>query len=258
MPLNGMDRLLWAIGLFGHIALLIVLLARRRTARFPMFTALVSANILRTVLLFSLRNHEFPYMLVYLAAHVLDIGLQLAVVYEIARHVFRPSGGWAPDVRRPMLWLGWASLAAASGLTWLAAPYAPGLERTALLKSEFFSSTLTSELFLGMVVLSVTAGLPWRTHDARIMHALGTFTLLDLAIEAVHTVHGEAGTSHIRDVLTLARMAVYLGCLAYWIVTLWQEAPEPRGLPPKMLADLRLLNARLAYDLYALRNWKKP
>ena len=138
------------------------------------------------------------------------------------------------------------------------APDAPGLESRLLLKSGFFSSALMSELFLGMVALSVTVGLPWRTHDARIAHGLGVFSLLDLAIEAVHTVHGGAGALNVQDVLTSARMIVYLGCLVYWIVTLWQEAPEPRDLPLKLIAELRLLNARVAYDLGTLRKWKKP
>ncbi len=258
MPFTGIDRSLWAIGLFGHLALLSVLLARHRAIRFPMFTALISANIVRTLLLYSLRSNDRAYVTVYLLAHVLDVVLQLAVVYEVARHVFRPNGRWAPDVHHAMFWLTWGSLALATGLTWLAAPNAPGLERTALLKSEFFSSALMSELFLGMVGLSVTVGLPWKTHDARIAHGLGAFSLLDIAIEAVHTVHGGAGTSNIQDALTVSRMIVYLFCLLYWIVTLWQEAPQPRELPQKLLADLRTLNARVAYDLYTLRNWKKP
>lgn len=258
MPLSGMDRSLWAAGLFGHVTLLSVLLARRRSARFPMFTALIATNIARTVLLYCLRDAEAAYRAAYVATHFLDTALQLAVVYEVARHVFRPGGRWAPDVHHTIFWLLWTSLAVASTLTLLAAPDAPGLESRLLLKSGFFSSALMSELFLGMVALSVTVGLPWRTHDARIAHGLGVFSLLDLAIEAVHTVHGGAGALNVQDVLTSARMIVYLGCLVYWIVTLWQEAPEPRDLPLKLIAELRLLNARVAYDLGTLRKWKKP
>ena len=225
---------------------------------FPVFTAFIFASVLRSTLLFTLQNREVAYKVAYIATDFLDAGLQLAVVYELARHVFRRVDRWAPDVKRGMAWLGAGSLALASALTLLGAPSGPVWERTLLLKISFFTSALMSELFLGMIVLSVTAGLPWRTHVARIAQGLGAYSIVDVGLEAVHTVHGAAGGSNIRDILTLVRMSVYLACLFYWISTLWLEAPAPRELPPKVLEDLRSLQARVAYDLYTLRSWRKP
>ena len=253
-----MDRLLWAAGFFGHLVLLGVLFRRRRAARFPAFTALIGASVLRTVILFSLINQEEAYGIAYLATAILDVTLQFAVVYEVASHVFRPLGRWAPDTRRGLLWLISISVAIALTLTWLAGPISDGWENAVLRKTTFFGSSLMAELFLGMVALSVTVGLPWKTHVARIAHGLGVFAIINTSLDAGHTLHGSVYGARVDPVLTLTRMLVYLGCVLYWIVTLWQEAPQPRELPAKMVAELQLLNARLAYDLYALRNWKKP
>ena len=111
---------------------------------------------------------------------------------------------------------------------------------------------------MGLGVLSVTAGLPWKTHVARIAHGLGAYSLVDVAIEAGHNVYGLGYRAGTDEVLTYARMLLYLACLGYWIVTLWQDAPEPRELPAEMRAQLRSLQARVAYDLGTIRTWRKP
>lgn len=256
--LNAGDWLLWASGLIGHLLLLGVLFYRRRAARFPVFTALIGANVLRTTVLFCLRNFEGAYRIAYITTALVDAVIVLVVIYEIASHVFRPLGRWALDIRHGMFWLIGMSVAVACALTWLAGPDARGWKHAFLVKTSFFSSALMAELFMGMVVLSVTVGLPWKTHVARIAHGLGVFAILDAVIAAGHTAHGSLYGTHVDALLTRTRMLVYLACVLYWIVALWEEAPTPRDLPPKMLAELRSLNARVAYDLYTLRKWRKP
>jgi hypothetical protein len=259
MPVNGLDLLLWAFGFAGHLALVCVLLLRHRAPRFRAFTALIFANVVRTVLLFFLRTRgQGPYVAGYLGMDLVDVSLQLAIVYELASSVFRPLGRWASDVRSPIGWLVAGSLGLASVLTGLAVPTAGIWEKTFITRAGFFSSALLSELFLGMVALSVTVGLPWKTHAARIASGLGAYSILDVAIEAAHTLHGAWFGWQALDVLTLIRMALYLACLGYWIVTLWQDEPAPEKLSPEIQERLRHLQGRVAYDLYTLRNWRKP
>jgi hypothetical protein len=57
MPLTDLDLLLWLTGFLGHVALLLVLLLRGRARAFPIFTALLILNVIRTVVLFFI-NHE--------------------------------------------------------------------------------------------------------------------------------------------------------------------------------------------------------
>ncbi len=260
MPLSGIDQLLWAAGLLGHAVLLGVLLGRRRAAQFPAFTALIAANVLRSVVLYAVRSRgtEQTYFATFLTGGIVDAVLQFTVLYEIASHVFRPLGHWALDARKSMRLLIGGSLILATGLTALAAPSRFRWDFNVLTKVGFFSSTLLAELFVGMLVLSVTVGLPWRTHVARIAHGLGAYSIVDIAIEVGHTLYGAPYRAQVDEALTSARMLVYLACLVYWIVTLWQEAPQPRELPAEMRAHLRAWQANLADNLYTLRSWKKP
>lgn len=259
MGLSALDTLFWALGVVGHLVLLGVLVARRRARHFPLFTALIALAVTRSFVLFFVRAYgsSFLYFRAYWGLAIVDSLLQLAVVFEVATHVFRPMGRWARDTRRSMWLMAVASIVLASALTAMAAPAATNWRELLVIRGSFFSSALLSELFVGMVVLSVTAGLPWRTHVARIAHGLGAYSLLDIAIEAGHTLYGTGYKAHIDDLLSDARMLLYLGCLLYWIVTLWQQAPEPRELPDTLRKHLRVLQTRLAYDLYTFRSWRK-
>ncbi len=250
----------WAVGFSGNVGLLAVLLYKRRLRPFPLFTTLIAAGILRTTLLYIVHRYgsERAYFRWYVAFGLLDVSLQLGVVYEVASHVFRPLGRWAPDVRGGLRWLVWCSVAIALALTLLATPGAAKWQMAALIKGDFFSSVLLSGLFLGLVVLSVTVGLPWRTHTARISQGLGAYSLMDVIIQALHTIYGTGYQAGIDEVLIGIRKSLYLAALGYWIVTLWRSAPATRELPAEMQTQLRNLHARVAYDLYSIRHWRKP
>lgn len=259
MSLSGVSLVFWVLGLVGHVALLFVLFWRHRAAQFPCFTALIASAVLKSLILLSVGRYgtEHAYLWTYFVVLVVDAALQCAVVYEVAFHVFRPLGAWAPDVRQALVWLGGISLAGAAAMTWLAAPGARLWAFLIVIKANFFFSVLLGELFLGMLVLAAAVGLPWKTHVARIAYGLGFYSLLDVLIEAGHTLFGAVYQAHLGDVLTTVRQVSYLATLVFWIVTLWQEAPEPRQMLEEMREQMRSLQARLAYDLYTIRNWRK-
>jgi hypothetical protein len=258
MHLAGVDLLLWAIGLLGHVLLLFVLCIRRRAARFPVFTTLIATNVIRTIALyFTFRLGTWhAYFFTYWSLAILDVALQLAVVYEMASHVFRPLGKWTRDVHRGFLWLIGGSIAVASLLTWMAAPAAPTLKEVVVIKGSFFSAALMSELFVGMVAFSVIAGLPWKTHVARISQGLGAYSIVCILIEAGHSYSIITPGTPTYVMLSHIRMAVYLVCITYWIVMLWRNAPRPKDLPDEMHRQLSLLQSRVAYDLYRIRSWR--
>lgn len=261
MHLSALDHLLWAAGFVGNVLLLAVLWLRRRARQFPIFTAFIGGAVLRTVLLYAVqrRGSVYVYFVAYWSlAIAVDVVLQLLVVLETARHVFRPLGRWAPDARRGMVWLVSGSLLLAALLTWVSTPVSTHWEELVVSRGSFFSSTLMSELFVGMLVLSVTVGLPWKTHVARIAYGLGVYSTLDIALEAAHTLYGTGYRTETDQALSHARMVLYLGCLVYWGVTLWADAPAPRELSVEMRKHLRGLQARVAYDLYVFRGWRKP
>lgn len=259
MQLNGLDFVFWVSAFLGHVALFCILVLRHRLKQYPFFSALILSSVVRTAVLYSVYQTRTvkTYFLWYWSMAILDTALQFCVVYEVASIVFRPAGPWARDVLRGWLWLISGAVLVASVLTWLAAPVASSWQGILTVKGSFFSSVLMSQLFVGMVSLSITAGLPWKTHAARIAQGLGTYSLLDILIEAAHTLFGRGYTSHADATLSHVRMAVYLGCLLYWIVTLWQDAPESRALPIWMGGILPQLQNQAAADLALVRKVEK-
>src|SRR6201995_1819102 len=124
MNLSAMELFFWAAGFVAHLILLFVLFYRRRVRTFPFFTSLIALNVIRTVVLYLVLHHgsRNSYFYTFWSLSVLDVILQLGVVYEVATQVFRPLQVWAPDVRGKFLWLLNLSTTVALVLAWAATP----------------------------------------------------------------------------------------------------------------------------------------
>jgi hypothetical protein len=264
MHLSHLDSFFWLSGLLGHLALLFVLLFRGRWQRFPRFTALIAANVIKTITLYliyphnPLKPYSYGYFYTYWGFAVLDVLLQAAVVYELASSVFRPLGAWAFDLRRHLIWLIIVSLCIAIALTWLSVPKAHTWNETLVMRGSLFSAALLAELFVGMTALSVTAGLPWKTHAARIAQGLGVYSVFCIVVEAGNSYFGLVNGTTVSMILTRARMALYLLCLIYWIITLYLQEPQPESLPGGIESRLLQLRGQTAASLHVLRGRRKP
>lgn len=255
MRLTGLDLLFWAAGFVAHLTLLGVLLNRRRFQTFPVFTAFILANIVRTVVLYFVEIHgsTATYFYTFWSLGILDSVLQLVVVYEMYSHTFRPLGEWARDVRGVLPWLVAVTIGVAAGLTWMAAPHARRWMQVVVIKGNFFSSVCMSELFVGMIALSVRTGLPWKTHVARISQGLGAYSMIDVLIETAHSYFGVSRNTHVYTLLSHFRMSAYLFCVSYWIVMLWKNARMPRKLPTGLSAQMLRLQGFADTDLEEIR-----
>jgi len=256
MQLTGMDLLFWAAGFTVNVVLLLVLWGRHRALTFPCFTLLITIYVIRTIILYFvvLAGSKHAYLIAYLWLGSLDLILQLCVVYEMASHVFRPLGHWAPDARGGLAWIVLISIAIAAVLTWLSAippDHSPLL--TILVHGNFFSSVLMTELFAGMMALSVTIRLPWRTYAARITQGLGFYSFVWILIAAGQSYLGIEHNIRISADLTYFRMLTYLICASYWIITLWVDAPVPKALPKEMEQHLLVLQRQVEAYVRRLR-----
>ncbi|MBB6143212.1 hypothetical protein HNQ77_001156 [Silvibacterium bohemicum] len=255
MQVTDLGRWLWAAGFIGHILLFTVLIVRSRAQQFPIFTTFVLSNLVRTVVLFFIlkfgSRHTYYYTFWSLGA--LDTLLQFGIVYEMYAKTFRPLGVWASDVRRAFLSLIFGSLIIAFGLTMAAAPHTKLPIQSTILRADFFSSVWMGELFVGMISISVKAGLPWQAHVGRIAKSLGLYCLLDTLIGAMATHFGLDQSTAPYLVLQQIRQFLYLGCLSYWIVMLWKEAPDPRRMSDELRLRLIRLQARVEADLHWIR-----
>ena len=255
MELTGIDRLFWVLSFLGNCGLLAVLLSRRKLTVLPVFTLLIATNIARTIILFfTLRfGSADQYFYTYWTLAFLDTLLQLALAYELATHVFQPLGAWAPDVRKSLLTLIGLSLLVAAGLTWLAVPPTETLRLAVVIRGDFFSSALMTELFVVMIALSVTLGLPWLSHVSRIAQGYGVFCLVGIVTDAAHSYLGSIKGTDGYKLISHIQIGLYLFCLLYWIITLSMKEPEARKLPPQLHLELRALQERASLLLSNLR-----
>src|ERR1700722_7067109 len=147
MRLTNLDFLFWAAGFVEQVALLYVLCYRRRARVFPYFTALITLNVVRTIVLYFVLHHgtKGGFARPFWSATVLDVILQLCVVYEVASRVFRPLDVWARDVRSKFVWLVVLSLAVAFGLSWIESPPARPWKQVFATKGNLFTAVLQIE-----------------------------------------------------------------------------------------------------------------
>jgi hypothetical protein len=255
MHLTGLDLLFWAAGLGTHLILLGVLLIRGRYKTVPIFTAFILTNVGRTAILYFVERNgtKANYFYSYWSLAVFDVCMQLAVVYEMYSLTFRPLGKWARDLRGSFVWLVVTSIAVAAGLTWLATPHARLWLQVVVIKGNFFFSTCMSELFVGMIALSVRSGLPWKSHVARISQGFGVYSILDVLIEAGHSYFGVGRDTHLYTNLSHFRMSIYLVCVVYWIAMLSLKEPDPKPLPDNLRLQLTDMQSRLSLDLEKVR-----
>jgi hypothetical protein len=256
MHLTGLALWFWAAGFLGHLVLLFVLWKRHRAKLFPFFTTLIATNILRTIALYMVLHYgtKDNYFYTYWSLAVLDTILQLCIAYEMASRVFRPMGVWASDVRKSFLWLLGLSVVLACGLSWLASPPTQSVVKALVIKVNFFTAAWMSELFVGMMVLSSRLKRPWNTHAAAISKGFGVYMMLGVIIESGQAHFGVGQSTQAYTALSHFRIAVYLGCVVYWILALWRDAPPSQALTEKMRAQLFTLQRKVEYDLQSLRS----
>jgi hypothetical protein len=259
MDLTRLDLFLWAGGLLGHLTLLSVLCYRRQTRSFPLFTALITSDVVRTLTLYLVHAYgtNQSYRFTYWSLLFLDTALQLCVVYEVASRVFRPLNVWAADLRDSLLWIAGLSICVAFILAWLERPGAEGWMQNLVGRGNLFVGALMSELFVALTALSLSARFPWRTHVAAIAQGLGAYSLVTVVIETAHSYFGLGKNMETAILVSHLRMFVYLACVAYWIIAFW--CPERQGLvmTRKMHQEIFSLQSQLAYGLQQLRSRTK-
>jgi hypothetical protein len=260
MNLSELDLLFWAMSFIGHVALLLVLLLRGRFRNLPIFTTLIALNVVRTIALFLIRRHnaQSTYFYTFWSLAVLDVGLQFAIVYELSSKVFRPLGEWAPDIRKRFpIWAS-ASILLTSLLTLIPKPASHFWIQELILRGSFFSAALMSELFVGMMALSAIAGLTWSSHIAKVANGFTVYSIATLILETANTWLGLGGSGHTYDDLSRIRIAIYLCCVAYWIVALWRNAPPTAKMPDHVRQQASTINQIIKIRVEALRQAGEP
>jgi hypothetical protein len=251
-----MARVLWAAGFIEHAALLVVLLVRGRWKTFPVFTVLIGFNAFRTMLLFAIYTYgsDQTYKVVYWIASFLDLALQVAIVFEIARVVLKPTGTWVQDARRMFLLSGIIGAIFAAIIAYIINPTAASNLGFWTEKGSLFSAMLTVELFVSMAFASTRLGLVWSSHVMRIGQGLAVWAIAALFVEGAYS---HFGPNWHDGVLDNVRILVYQAVTIFWIITLWRSEPKRRTLSPEMQSYLDGLHSQLQTELRSVSNTKK-
>lgn len=248
MTLSTWDNALWAAGFIGHVALVFVLVFRKRAWEFPVFTGFVAWEALTTIMLFLVSQYgtKHTYFLTYWITGFADYIVQLAVIYEVARDVLRPTGTWVRDARKAFLTWGGAGLIASALLALqIGSPQAKGFDLWDV-RITVFTSLLTCELFIAMSAAANSLGLQQRSYVFVIGQGFFAWTFCSLLEEFGHAIFGWerqfVAFTHIRQI-------VYVAVLVYWIVAFWLPEKARTPLSPEMNAYLVALHQRVQYDL---------
>lgn len=259
MHLTGIDYFLWVAAFLLHLALLFTLFYRGRAKDFPFFTSLIALNVVRTVILYLVFDHgsKQAYYRTFWSIGLLDVVLQLGVVYEVASRVFRPLNVWAPDVRTNFLWLLNISTTVALALAWAENPAARTWVEDLVARGNLFAAALESEILVAMVALSANANLPWKMHVAKIARGLGVYSLVSVMFECAQTYTGISRMLPSLHTLNHLLIGVYLSCVVYWIASLSRDEAPSRVMTPEMREKIFALRSQVAYDLQDLQSRKK-
>jgi hypothetical protein len=256
MNLTLLDNVLWATSLLANVALFLVLMVRGGRRQFPVFTSLFAFEALNTValyLIYRLGSHH-AYSQAYWTFAFIDFGFQLALIYEISRTVLRPTGTWVRDARRDfLLWSGIAIVVALAAAGMITPPEGSIMSKLEV-RGTLFTSLMTCELFLAMIMAANRLGLQWQSHIMAIGQGLTVWALVALIGDLAHIIYGWNRDFIILDHI---RMFSYLGAVTYWIVTFLRPERARNPISSEMERYLVAVHKSVQYDLESLSAAKK-
>ncbi len=247
MKFSTVDNALWAASLIGHVALVLILVWRRKLREFPVFSAFIAFSALRTILLFFVyrfgTNHQ--YFLAYWITGGANYLFQVGLIVEIARNVLRPTGRWVLEARKSFLIWAAVGLGIAAIMAYELGPsQSKGIELWDT-RITVFTALMTCGLFLAMMTAANRLGLRWRSQVYAVGQGLFIWSLISLFGDVAHTA---LGWNREFVVLDYVQMFAYLAVVVFWGITFWFPEKERAELSPEIRAYLVAAAARLEYD----------
>jgi hypothetical protein len=252
-----LENALWIAGFIGNLCLLAILLGKSRAKNFPIFTTFVIYQILETVALFSIHRAGTPhaYFLAYWGSAFGGYVFQLALIYEIARDVLRPTGIWIRKAQNSFLiWSGVGLLAATVFSLSLKFP-GKSLTDFWLIRSSILTSLLTCEVFLAMSVSANRLGMQWKSHIMALGEGLTIWAVAALLGDLGHFITGwHPDARGFIDAQSFA----YVGTVVFWAISFAQPERKREPLSVEMEARLHALHERIQIDHRILTSSHRP
>lgn len=255
MGLTLLDKGLWLSSLVGQLLLLTVLISKRRMSVFPCFTAFVAFGVIQDAANFGVYRlaGKSTYFWTYMVLAFVDTLLQLAVVFEMARIVLRPTGTWIRDARVMFIGLGSIGALFAVALSFAVSPEAPNSLYAWTIRLDLFTSLLIAELVVATSFAAQRLGLQWRNWVMGEGQGLMLWVSVSLIVDTAHSYFGWT-----KDYVALDRLSIlaFIGALGYWSVVFWRTEPLRKPLSPEMVQYLVSIHKNLDYDLRSVSGKK--
>jgi len=246
--MSAMDWALWDASIFVFASLFAVLIVRLRWRNFPVFTVFLCFDIIWNIVLFFVfrgDNHLW-YTRIYWWGDFFEFCLQLAVLWEIAQIIMRPTGTWVRDARKLIIL--WCSIGVlvATVLPWLVTPPSENMLDRLEVRGNLFTSLVICQLIAVVTRVSRSLGLGWRNHVMALVNGWTVWALCSILIDGLHCYFG-AGLYFTN--LERIRAIVFLLLFVYWIVQFWRDEPPRKPLSPELQAHILALHERIKKDL---------
>ena len=257
MNLTTLDNALWAAGFAANVALVLVLVRKKRWREFPVFTTWMTFDVLLTIALFGIyrQGSSRLYAEVYWFSAIADFLLQIGVVFEMARIVLRPTGTWLRDARTRFAVFGSLGALLAAAVAFLIHPAAPTSLDAWEMRGNLFASIIVCELFLAMMMSANRLGLQWGNHVMGLGRGLTAWAMVSFSVDALH---GLLDNERVLNTLDHVQSIVWIGAVVYWAIVFRLPEPERLPLSPEMRKYLIDLHHRVQYDLDKVRSSPNP
>lgn len=237
-------QILWTLTFAALLVLLVVLLGRERTSRFPLFTTsitLTALSLLTARLLYG-RLPQLTMAGVSIVLADLSSIVSLLVLVELARRAFGRAtrAAWIAGTAALLAagavvlatWGQWPSLKTLTPNTPIAAL---GLLQLIAEKLGLLGNVLAVCLGLLVVLLGARFGAGWRSHVQRIVIGLSVASLAQAGVQVIWQIIAQHTTPHsleeyqrvmgMKEKLINANSTVYILVAVWWILCLWTDEP---------------------------------
>lgn len=237
----GLNSWLWLLTVLGEATVAGLLIGRRAWRGFPIFFVYTVWTLAGDLTNYAVLNHygssTYTYFDFYFVTKIIDSALQFCVLVELAWSVFRPFRASLP---KNTVWFLGALTALAGAAIW---PFAkdPAFVHFPT-QWQMLGRFMQTDSILRVLFFVILAGcsqllsIGWRDRELQIATGLGFYSLVALAIAAVHAqigaAHGQLPQHyHLLDQFLVAS---YVPSLTYWAFSFAQKEAKRREFSPQM------------------------
>jgi len=227
-----------AVGLLLQASLCVVIFRKGMARLYPIFVLYLLLNLAEDPISWFLKNGGDMYRRYYFVVTILDYILQLLIVFEIGRNVFRPAKRSLPVPIVPIATVG-ILLCAIVAASFAPQVQAAGAERLVQvsLQVTLGLAILKLLLFAALAGFAQILGIGWKSHVLQLATGLafyaGASLLIQISSSHVTITDSAAYIAHLSKLMRIQSLA-YNGTLVFWIWAFSRNEAPRKDFTPQM------------------------